>query len=62
MKDLKIPLPKENTLEGLIENLDQRGVLILLVLLGQQAMKVLSQEHIAKVTKPSILKPEGPDL
>lgn len=48
---------KPDTLEGLIENLDQRGVLILLVLLGQQAMKLLAEKHVAEVTKPNILKP-----
>lgn len=47
-----------DTLETLISNLDQRGVLVLLVLLGQQAMSVLSQKHIEKVTKPSVLKPD----
>lgn len=31
------------TLEGLIEDLDQRGLLVLQVLLGQQAMKLLSE-------------------
>jgi hypothetical protein len=45
------------TLEGLIESLDHRGVLVLLVLLGQQSMKLLSEKHVAEVTKPNIFKP-----
>jgi hypothetical protein len=48
----------ESTLETLINDLDQRGLLVLQVLLGQQAMKLLSEKHITKVTKPVILKPE----
>lgn len=54
-----LSLPKDNTLEGLIDNLDERGLLVLQVLLGQQAMKLLSKKHVDKVTKPSILKPQG---
>ncbi len=50
-------LKQANTLEGLIEGLDQRGLLVLQVLLGQQAMKLLSDKHVKEVTKPSILKP-----
>lgn len=46
------------TLESLIEGLDQRGILVLQVLLGQRAMKLLSDKHIKEVTKPSVLKPE----
>lgn len=38
------------TLESLIEGLDLRGLVVLQVLLGQQAMKVLSEEHEKKVT------------
>lgn len=55
--------PKNNpqTLEALIGNLDQRGILVLLVLLGQQAMQELSKKHVAEVTKPTILKPTGSD-
>jgi hypothetical protein len=48
---------KEKTLESLIEDLDQRGLLVLQVLIGQQAMKLLSEKHIKEVIKPSILKP-----
>lgn len=51
-------LRQANTLEGLIEGLDQRGLLVLQVLLGQQAMKLLSEQHTKEVTKPSILKPQ----
>lgn len=46
------------TLESLIEGLDQRGVLVLQVLLGQQSMKLLSEKHVKEVTKPSVLKPD----
>lgn len=52
---------KTQTLEGLIGSLDQRGILVLLVLLGQQAMTILSEKHTAEVTKPSIIKPMGSD-
>lgn len=45
------------TLESLIEDLDQRGLLVFLVLLGQQAMKILSEEHSSKVTSSKILVP-----
>ncbi len=37
------------TLEKLIEDLDQRGLLVLQVLLGQQAMKLLSETKKTKV-------------
>ncbi len=49
-------LQSVQTVERLIEDLDQRGLLVFLVLLGQQSMKLLSEEHITKITKPSILK------
>lgn len=56
--DPKISAMKQaNTLEGLIDNLDQRGLLVLLVLLGQRAMSLLSEKHIKEVTKPSVIKP-----
>ena len=32
------------TLESLIEDLDSRGLLVLQILLGQQAMKILSED------------------
>lgn len=51
-------LPKESTLEGLIEGLDQRGLLVFLVLLGQQAMSILSKEHSNSVPKSNILVPK----
>jgi hypothetical protein len=47
------------TLEALVDNLDQRGLLVLQVMLGQQAMKLLSEKHVETVTKPKVLKPEG---
>ena len=56
MSILKPSKVTETTVERLIEDLDQRGLLVFLVLLGQQAMKLLSEEHISKVTKPTILK------
>jgi hypothetical protein len=46
------------TLESLVDNLDQRGLLVLQVMLGQQAMKLLSEKHTTDITKPSILKPQ----
>ena len=49
----------DNTVENIIEGLDQRGLLVFQVLLGQQAMKLLSEKHIKAVTKPSILKPDA---
>lgn len=42
--DLK-SIKKAYTLENLIEGLDNRGLLVLNVLIGQQAMKLLSKEH-----------------
>lgn len=53
----KSNIPKESTVEGLIEGLDQRGLLVFLVLLGQQSMKILSEEHVNEVTKPGLLLP-----
>lgn len=52
-------LRQANTLESLIEGLDQRGLLVLQVLLGQQAMKLLSDKHTKEVTKPSVIKPNA---
>lgn len=46
---------KVATLESLIEGLDQRGLLVLSVLLGQQAMKILSEEHEKKVLPKHII-------
>lgn len=37
------------TLENLIENLDHRGILVFQVLLGQQCMKLLSQQKVKEV-------------
>ena len=44
------------TLESLIEDLDDRGLLVLQVLLGQQAMKILTETKIKEKTS-SILDP-----
>jgi hypothetical protein len=49
-------IKETKSIESLIENLDQRGLLVLQVLLGQQAMKLLSEEHIEKVTCPKVTK------
>lgn len=51
-----------STLEQLIDNLDQRGILVLQVLVGQRAMALLSEKHVKEVTKPSIIKPQGSDV
>lgn len=44
------------TLEKIIENLDQRGLLVLQVLLGKQAMKLLEEQTIKDKLKSKILK------
>lgn len=49
------------TLESLIEDLDQRGILVLQVLLGQQAMKLLTVDTIKDKTS-SILVPSTNDI
>lgn len=49
-------LPKESTLEDLISKLDSRGLLVLQVLIGQQAMQLLALEKL-DATVSSILKP-----
>jgi hypothetical protein len=46
------------TLESLIEDLDQRGLLVLQVLLGQQAMKLLTEDKIKEKTS-TILDPSS---
>lgn len=46
-----------NTLEELISNLDERGVLVLSVLVGQRSMELLSKKHVDTVTKPNVIKP-----
>ena len=46
-------IPKESTVEGLIEGLDQRGLLVFLILLGQQAMSILSQTKSDVLSKDS---------
>lgn len=47
---------KDNTVEGLIESLDQRGLLVFLVLLGQQAMKLLTEEKVREFQTPRFNK------
>jgi hypothetical protein len=37
------------TLEQIVENLDNRGLMVLQVLLGQQAMKLLEKEKTKEV-------------
>lgn len=56
---MNIPSRKNKiaTLEDLIEGLDQRGLLVLQVLLGQQAMKILSEKHENKII-PKVLIPK----
>jgi hypothetical protein len=46
--------PEKGTvdLQVLINNLDQRGLLVLLVLLGQRAIQVLESEKEEKVKPP----------
>ena len=44
-------IPKESTVEGLIDGLDRRGLLVFQVLLGQQAMKLLTEEKMAETPK-----------
>jgi len=56
-KLIKPRLPVENTLEGLIDGLDNRGLLVFQILLGQQAMKVLTAEKIKEV-KSKVITPE----
>lgn len=46
------------TLESLIEDLDDRGLLVLQVLLGQQAMKILTEDKIKEKTS-KILDPSS---
>lgn len=43
-------LPKETTLEKLIEDLDIRGLLVLQVLIGQKAMELLSLEKLNSIS------------
>ena len=49
------------TLESLIEDLDDRGLLVLQVLLGQQAMKILTEDKIKEKTS-TILSPNASNL
>ena len=42
----KIP-DKVSSLEELIEGLDQRGLLVVSILLGQHAMKLLTEEKLS---------------
>lgn len=51
---IKKPSLNPYTLESLIEGLDERGILVLQVLLGQQSMSLLSKDKIKEVTKASV--------
>lgn len=53
------PSTNAYTLESLIQGLDNRGMLVLLVLLGQHAMELLTKEKTKEVTKGLTL-PTGP--
>lgn len=48
---------QESTIESLIEGLDQRGILVFQVLLGQQAMKLLATDIPKDKIKHKILIP-----
>lgn len=61
LKSLKTKSNDPYTLEALIEGLDDRGLLVLQVLLGQQAIKLLSERHIKQITKPTVIKPDAED-
>lgn len=58
-KVIQIPsmTPNSSTVEQLISNLDERGILVFQVLIGQRSMELLAKKHTDAVTKPSILKP-----
>lgn len=47
------------TVESLISGLDERGLLVFQVLLGQRCMELLSKKHSDTVIKPNILKPNA---
>jgi len=49
------------TLESLINGLDQRGMLVLMVLLGEHAMQLLQKDKIKEVTKNLVL-PNAEDI
>lgn len=54
---------KPGTLEDLIEGLDKRGILVLQILIGQQAMKLLSEDKPKEVKKTSsLLLPNAQDI
>ena len=60
MSNIKPIVPKESTLEALIDRLDQRGILVLSILLGQQAMKLLTEETAKKeLSKSNIIRGEA---
>jgi len=60
-KLIKPRLPVENTLEGLIDGLDNRGLLVFQILLGQQAMKLLTAEKIKDLKPKGVVVPNPPD-
>jgi len=49
----------ETTLEALIDRLDQRGLMVLQILLGQQAMKLLTEDKVKEKTSTTILDPRN---
>lgn len=57
MTQLISPNTNPYTLESLISNLDNRGMLVILVLLGQHAMSLLEKEKVKEV-KGTLLPPD----
>jgi len=51
--------PNPYTLEKLINSLDQRGLLILNVLIGQRAIEILAEDTKVKPTKQSMIAPKA---
>lgn len=49
----------QTTVENLISGLDERGLLVFQVLLGQRCMELLSKKHSDTITKPKVLKPNA---
>lgn len=50
------------TLESLIDNLDERGMLVINVLIGQQAMKLLAKDKVKDIPTSNILLPNASDF
>jgi len=51
--------PNPYTLEKLIESLDERGLLILQVLVGQRAIAILAEDTKSKIKPKGIMIPDG---